>query len=56
MSSLRSFVLIVICLAALPTLGLPEDDKDATSVLSNAAKALGMDRLKTLNYSGSGSS
>jgi len=47
----RSF-LFVILLAALPLTGSAQD---ARTVLSKAAKAMGAENLRTLQYSGSGS-
>jgi hypothetical protein len=51
-NSLRSFLLLIL-LAAVPATVLAQD---ARSLLSNGSKALGADGLKTLQYSGSGSS
>jgi hypothetical protein len=48
----RSFLLVIL-LAALPLTGSAQDAK---SVLSKAAKAMGAENLRTLHYSGSGSS
>jgi hypothetical protein len=45
--------LLLILLAAIQTTVLAQD---ARTLLNNAAKALGTDHLKTLHYSGSGSS
>jgi len=53
MNKLRSFVSFAIVLALLPAAGFAEDAKGA---LSNVVKALGAENLKTLHYSGSGSS
>jgi hypothetical protein len=47
----RSFLLVIL-LAALPMAGWAQD---ATTVLSNSAKAMGAENLRTLQYSGSGS-
>jgi hypothetical protein len=48
----RSFLLVIL-LAALPLTGSAQDAK---SVLGKAAKAMGAENLRTLHYSGSGSS
>jgi hypothetical protein len=53
MNKLRSIVVLLIVLAALPTASLAEDAK---STLTSVAKALGSENLKTLHYSGAGSS
>lgn len=53
---IRTFVLLAALVAAHSATALAEDAKDVRTVLSEAAKALGMDSLKTLHYSGSGSS
>src|SRR5262245_17637517 len=59
MNRVRSFLLLVIAVAALAGIGLAQganDAKAARGVLSNVAKTMGVDRLKTLHYSGTGSS
>ena len=48
----RSFLLVIL-LAALPLTGSAQDAK---AVLSKVAKAMGAENLRTLQYSGSGSS
>jgi hypothetical protein len=56
MNPIRAFVLLLISTAALPAAGPIQDVKDARTVLSEVAKAMGADGLKTLHYSGTGSS
>ena len=56
MNTIRAFVLLMISAAALPAAAPIEDVKDARTVLSEVAKAMGADGLKTLHYSGTGSS
>jgi len=56
MKTIRAFVLLMILVAALPAASPIEDVKDARIVLSELAKAMGADGLKTLHYSGTGSS
>jgi len=56
MNTIRAFVLLMISTAALPAAAPIEDVKDARTVLSEVAKAMGVDGLKTLHYSGTGSS
>jgi hypothetical protein len=56
MNPIRAFVLLLISTAALHAAGPIEDVKDAKTVLSEVAKAMGADGLKTLHYSGTGSS
>jgi len=51
-NNVRSFLLLIL-LAALPAAGLAQD---ANTLLSGVAKAMGAENLKTLHYSGSGSS
>jgi hypothetical protein len=46
----------MISAAALPAAAPIEEVKDARTVLSEVAKAMGADGLKTLHYSGTGSS
>jgi hypothetical protein len=56
MNTIRAFVLLMISAATLPAAAPIEDMKDAKTVLSEVAKAMGADGLKTLHYSGTGSS
>jgi hypothetical protein len=56
MNPIRAFVLLLISTAALPAAGPIEDLKDVRTVLNELAKAMGADGLKTLHYSGTGSS
>ena len=56
MNIIRAFVLLMISAAALPATAPIEEVKDARTVLSEVAKAMGADGLKTLHYSGTGSS
>jgi hypothetical protein len=55
MNTICAFVLLTMSAAALPAAPI-EDVKDARTVLSEVAKAMGDDGLKTLHYSGTGSS
>src|SRR5436190_5991549 len=53
MNKLTSFVLFAIVLALLPAANLAEDAKNT---VTKVAKALGTQNLKSLHYSGAGSS
>jgi hypothetical protein len=55
MNTLRAFVFFIIPAVILPV-GPTEDVKDARTVLSEVTKAMGANGLKTLHYSGNGSS
>jgi hypothetical protein len=56
MNTIRAFVLSIISVVALPAASPIEEVQDARVVLSDVAKAMGVDGLKTLRYSGTGSS
>src|SRR5689334_7955163 len=56
MNTISTFVLLMISVAALPAVSPIEDVKDARTVVNEVAKAMGADGLKTLHYSGTGSS
>jgi hypothetical protein len=56
MNTRRVVVLLMISAAALPAAAPIEEVKDARTVLSDVAKAMGADGLKTVKYSGTGSS
>jgi ribosomal protein S12 len=51
-----TFVLLIISAAAFPSAALAEDANDANMVLSQVAQAMGANNLKTIHYSGTGSS
>ena len=56
MNGVSRFVLLMISAAALQVTGFAEEVKDAKTVLTQVAKSMGANNLKTLHYSGSGSS
>ena len=57
MNTIRASLLLMISVAAMPAAASPmEDVKDARTVLSEVTKAMGADAVKTLHYSGTGSS
>ena len=59
MKSSVTVATLTILLAALPSVGLAQRTAvapDARSILNNAARAMGAEDLKTIQYSGSGSS
>jgi hypothetical protein len=56
MNSICAFVLLLMSTAALPAAAAIEDVKDARTVLTEVAKAMGADGLKAVHYSGTGSS
>jgi type II secretory pathway pseudopilin PulG len=56
MKGVFRFVLVMMAVAALAVTSLGQDAKDAQTVLSQAAKAVGYANLKTIHYTGSGSS
>jgi hypothetical protein len=56
MKGISRFVLLMISAAALQVPGVAQGGKDAKAVLNQVAKNLGASNLKTLHYSGTGSS
>jgi hypothetical protein len=56
MNPIRAFVLLLISTAALAAAGPIQDVKDARVVLSGVVKAMGTESMRTLHYSGTGSS
>ena len=56
MNKAIALVLSAILVALSPSTSLGQDLSDASAVLSQTAKAMGVSRLKTIHYSGSGSS
>jgi len=51
-----AFVVLMISASALHAMTLAEDDKDAKTILNQVARVMGANNLKTIHYSGTGSS
>jgi len=56
MNGVSRFVLLMISAAALQCTGFAQEVKDVKALLNQVAKNIGAENLKTLHYSGSGSS
>jgi hypothetical protein len=56
MNGVSRFVFVMISAAALRVTGFAGEVKDAKTVLNQVAKNLGANNLKTLHYTGRGSS